>query len=304
MTAYFKILRPLNLTMIAVTQWLLWFLMSERYLPEAALEGHLIWLFIFDTMLIAGAGYVINDIVDYQADLVNKPMKTFIGRRISLDQGWRYYWALVVLGLAISVYLATALGEMPLLWIYPVAVGLLYLYSKTHKRQPLIGNFLVSLFCAWVPVIILVAERSALDALLETNERNALLLCFVVGGYALVAFLANMAREVVKDIEDLEGDSQAGYRTLPLVIGAQSAKYIALAFIGSVLVLVGFTLWLSWRIGYIEGLRAVSVLLLPLTILIIYELGRATEKAHYKKVSRMIKILMGLSLVLVIVLSL
>lgn len=278
--------------------------MSERYLPQAALEGHLIWLFIIDTMMIAGAGYVINDIIDYKADMVNKPMKTFIGRRISIDQGWRYYWTLVIIGLAISVYLATSLHEMPLLWIYPLAVALLYLYSKTHKRQPLIGNFLVSLFCAWVPVIILVAERSSLNALFQLNERNALLLCFVVGGYALVAFMANMAREVVKDIEDLEGDKLAGYRTLPIVIGAQKAKYIAFAFVSSVLVLVGFTIWLSWRIGYVAGLQAISVLLLPLTILILYELGKATDKAHYKKVSRMIKILMGLALVLVIVLNL
>lgn len=303
MTAYLKILRPLNLTIIAITQWLLWFLMAERYLIEPALQGHRIGLFMLATMIIAGAGYVINDIVDYQADVINKPMKTYVGRRISLSYARRYYWALVLVGLAISVYLAIDLDELPLLWIYPLAVALLYAYSHLHKRQPLIGNVLVSLFCAWVPSIMLVAERQPLLRLMERDERDALLLLFVVGGFALLAFLANMAREIVKDIEDMVGDKDAGYKTLPLMVGAPKSKFIALTFLVSVMSVVGLATWLAWRVQYIAGLRALSMVLLPMTILSVYHLNRASETADYKRVSRMLKILMATALILVIVLS-
>lgn len=300
---YIKILRPINLAIVAMTQWLLWFLMADRYLVDPVLEGGWILLFIIDTALIAGAGYVVNDIVDAEIDTINKPEHTFIGENLSISKAKRYYWLLVAVGGILACLIAVGVGELPLLWIYPCATLLLYLYSHVHKSQPLLGNVIVSTFCALVPGMILVAERGPIAVLLRDDERNGLLLLFIAAAYMLFAFLTSMAREIVKDIEDMQGDSSAGHRTLPLVIGVGKSTIVAAVFIVSVVALLGLGMWVSATVGYIDGLRWLSVLLLPLCLLIIYRLYRAQVKKDFKSISRMIKVLMVVGLIVVLILG-
>jgi len=198
---------------------------------EVKLDGGLWMLFILDTILIAAGGYVVNDILDQKADLFNKPEHLFIGPgKISARVGWIYYVLIIGLGFWIAYYIASSIGELHLLIIYPVAVALLYLYSRYFKRMPLLGNIVVSTFCAFVPAIIWYAEHELVNSIANSHAYRYEFIVRYFSVYIGFAFLSTMVREIIKDMEDVEGDRASGFHTWPILRGMSSARFMAQFF--------------------------------------------------------------------------
>lgn len=261
------------------------------------LSGSLWWLFILDTILIAAAGYVINDIFDQRTDLLNKPENTFIGNNyISIKMAWVYYTALVILGLILATYIAVTINKPHLLLIYPLVTILLFLYSFNFKRVALLGNLVVATFCAFVPGIILYAEWEVINnnEVLNLTEYEFLINMF--SAYISFAFLSTMVREIVKDMEDVIGDASSGYKTLPIALSGKGAKYIAI-FFGALLILS----YAFWVLPYIATdsiviiLGLVSIMFIY-SVFIIERLFAASVKEDYTLISKQLKILMVISL--------
>ena len=93
---YLKILRPKNLFLIGLTQIFLYFLLVIPYVGLPSLDYKLFALLVIDTMLIAGSGYIINDLLDVKRDLINKPSDSYIPKLISVHQAHNYYYFIVL----------------------------------------------------------------------------------------------------------------------------------------------------------------------------------------------------------------
>lgn len=271
--------------------------MPARNLTSLELSGSLWILFVIDTLLIAAPGYVINDIFDQKADIVNKPEKQFIGDdKLSLPTAWIYYACLVILGFGIAFYIAHQIDKILLLLIYPFAVILLFLYSKYFKKWPLLGNLVVSAFCAFVPAIIWYAEADMVESLLSIDPDRYHLITNVFTAYIVFAFLSTLVREIVKDIEDIEGDKKSMYNTLPIQLGIERANVVALFF--CVLLILSYGLWF---VGYtnsqlmVIGGAVLIVLMLP-TFMILRQIYKAKLQVDYTRISKRLKYLMITSL--------
>jgi len=297
---YLQIIRPKNLVIVAVSQMLIYgvYLMPLTIeQSDLILNGNLWMLFVLDTILIAAGGYVVNDLMDQQADHYNKPDKIYIGKgKIPAKVGWAYYALIVLVGFILAYYIAFNIGKIHLLLIYPAATGLLFLYSMYFKKMPLLGNMIVSLFCAFVPGIIWYAEFDTLQHIAEHKNQLYEILMHLFPAYISFAFLSTFVREVIKDIEDLDGDMQSSYHTLPVVAGVDRAKVIAF-FLGIIL-LGSYAFWFfdfdrphAITVGGIITLA----LILP-TLYIVRLIYKARSTADYSAISKKLKYLMIVSL--------
>jgi 4-hydroxybenzoate polyprenyltransferase len=250
--AFFRLIRFPNLVFIALTQFLFY---SCIILPEhQAHMGSTLFLtwprlgwLIGASVLIAAAGYIINDYFDLNIDRINKPGKLVIDKRIR--RRWAIVWHLVlsVTGLALSFYVDGLIGLFNL-----GAVLLLWFYSTTFKRQLLIGNVIISLLTAWVVLVLYMAELSFLIRHVNDREhaemvRSIFKHAVLYGGFA---FIISLVREVVKDIEDMEGDARYGCRTMPIAWGVPAARIFSLVWLfvlfGALAVLQVYALQLHW----------------------------------------------------------
>lgn len=261
------------------------------------LSDNLIWLFILDTILIAAAGYVVNDIYDMDADRSNKPDKTYIGDcGLSRSAAWLYYGFLVLSGGVIAIYIALTINKPLLFIIYPVACALLYFYSSFFKCRPLSGNIIVSVFCAFVPGIIWYAESEGVAQLQE--KQPALILLFAA--YILFGLIATLVREIVKDIEDIDGDRKEGCKTFPITAGVERAKMMA--FTNMVLLIISYSMWMLafYRLQAWISLGLLVIFLVIPSFALVNRISRAQLKKDFSDISKWIKYLMLLSLILFI----
>jgi len=224
--SFLRLIRFPNLLIVILTQYLLEYLVLRPAIQDSSnsplLDHFHFALLVFSTVIIAAGGYIINDIYDYKIDLINKPDQLIINKKISSKNAWIIYWSISIFGFLISLYLAFYVKNLPLVLIYPIAILLLFLYSKSLKKSVLVGNLIVALFCAFVPGIVLFAERETLMPSSEYKEycltseliSNPAIQSFFF--YILFAFISTLYREVIKDIEDVEGDKKNGCKTLPV----------------------------------------------------------------------------------------
>ena len=285
--------------MVFVTQLIFYFLFiipPHKGISYTAyqLESPKIYVFAFVTVLITLGGYLINDYFDIETDKINDKS------RLSPKSLLLLYFVILFLGFILAFALALALGQPALSLIYLMAVALLYMYSAIWKRQVLIGNVIVSLFTAAVPLILLYAERDQLDMLNVTSiESTTSSIVF----FSAFTFLISMVREIIKDIEDLEGDSAAGYKTLPIVYGIERAKTIA-GFYGFVL-MGTLLLWQLYSLRFtsdnlLTHLFVFIFLYAPVIFLVVKLLGKS---AHWTSLSQLCKAIMLFGLLLIIIIK-
>ena len=282
-----------NLVVVVLTQLLVHYRIIRPALDSAGIMGVLTpWKFVelaLVTLCITLSGYLVNDLVDGRTDAVNRPGDNPVERIGRVTVSW-LYCITILGGYLLSLLLAFRLGERRLLWIFPLAVGLLTLYSTALKRLPAVGNLLVALYCAGVPGVLVLAERAGLRQLLAVDPAlatNALRVCAL---FMVFAFTATLLRELVKDLEDMHGDAVVGRRTLPVVLGPVTSQRLAyllgLMVIGAILAPV----MLRWP-GFLEWPMVLCIgILLLLLLSILYRLSRARRPPEYRSVSQLLKL--------------
>jgi 4-hydroxybenzoate polyprenyltransferase len=294
--AFLRLIRWPNLLFISLTQALFYLFIvypvSAGFGITPVVEPRLFGLLTLSSVLIAAAGYIINDYFDLNIDRVNKPARLVVERIIKRRWTILWHWILSGIGLLLSFYVSYKLRN-PLVALGNLGcVVLLYFYSTTFKRKLLIGNIIISLLTAWVVLVLYVSEfrfRSGADA----NDLYRLPLLFK---YAIVygsfAFIMSLIREVVKDIEDMEGDMKYGCRTMPIAWGVNVAKVFAgtwLAVLIGALAILQF--YLLRKAGILFTLYGLLLIDLPL-VWILRKLYRAQSKREYHLLSNMIKAVM------------
>jgi len=299
--AFFRLVRWPNLVFIFLTQLLFYYciqlpLHGHRYIDISGvgivLKPRLFFLLTISSVLIAAAGYIINDYFDLNIDRVNKPKRLVVERIIKRRWTILWHWILSGLGLLLSFYVSWKLRN-PLIALGNLScVVLLYFYSTTFKRKLLIGNVIISLLTAWV-ILVLYAGEFYWAGLGDAGYRVLLSTLFKFAiVYSSFAFLLSLIREVVKDIEDMDGDIKYGCRTMPIVWGVNVAKVFAgtliVVLLGALVILQFYVLQKAWF-----PLTAYGVLLVDLPLLyILRKLYTAQTKTDYHRLSNSIKLVM------------
>lgn len=222
---FFKLIRWPNLVFIVLTQVVFEFCIY-RAVYAGNIPDHNTFQFVLlvaASVFIAAAGYIINDYFDINIDLVNKPDKMILDRKLS--RRWALAWHL---GLSAAGIICTALAvNVFARWYLVIAnlvcVILLWFYSARFKKDLLIGNIIVSLLTAWTIIIIFLSKYSLQHAFNHTDPGQIRLFRFAIL-YAGFAFIISLIREAVKDIEDMPGDEKFGCKTMPIVWGINATK--------------------------------------------------------------------------------
>lgn len=291
MISFFRLIRIGNLAMLAFTQCLVYFtivipiLKTSEFTPS--LHNWQFGLLVLGTLLIAAGGYAINDYFDVEIDAANQARQ---GILISRPLKKIIYFACAVTGIIIGLYLTYVLWIRQIALVNLLTAGLLYFYSASYKRMVLVGNFVVSFLTALAVFLPAFADyelqytmRDIHLPVVSNKMYNLRIIIAIVAGYALFAFLMTFIREIIKDIEDLEGDERLGCKTLPVVAGKNISKGIVqlLIFIVIVLLVVIQYKQQQWenKVAFIYTLTFIQF---PLLILMGYLFKSNTKKQfHY-----------------------
>jgi 4-hydroxybenzoate polyprenyltransferase len=295
--AFFKLIRLPNLFFILLTQFLFYYCIIKPVLQQlqinASLDEQNFLLLVLASILIAAAGYIINDYFDVDIDHVNKPQKNVIDLVIS--RRWAILWHLIFsgIGIAVSLYVSWQTG----LWYIVIAnagcVFLLFAYSVSLKRKLLSGNISISILTAWVVLVLCFSEFHLslrlpdFDLLKAGNQ--IMKLGFLYAGFA---FVITLIREAVKDIEDMEGDRRYGCKTMPIVWGIPATKiYVAVWLIVLLAVLIALQVYIIRFHWWWPILYTVLLIILPL-VYIFYKLFKANTPAEFHYLSTFNKAVM------------
>ena len=245
------------------------------------------WLMGLATILIAASGNVVNDIFDQVIDRHNRPTKLIIGKLITEEKAWNIYYVLVSLGVGIGVYLCVLLGNISNSLLFMLTTGGLYFYSYSYKRQFLIGNLVVAVLAGLVPFLPIYFQMMC-----DEGKWTDLPWAPILVAYAFFAFITTLIREIIKDMEDMQGDAKQHCRTVPIVIGIQGAKLVVLLLI---IALIGSVGWLqkAWlaqgdTTSFFYFLIGVQ---LPAILVALYVI-KGKKPKHYRLASTITKVLM------------
>ncbi len=229
----FKLFRIKNLLLTALIQSLIYYAIItptlNKFTLPSLLPSYCFWLIVLATILITAGGYVINDYFDIKIDRINKPERIVVGDTISKENAMMIYYILTIVGVLLGLVVSFLIKSISLGFIFLAVPGMLWFYSSTYKRQFMIGNLIVALCCSLVPLTILVAEsQMQLSSYGDLIRQTSVLqqLCAWVCGYAGFIFITTLIREIVKDLQDVEGDRQMECRTMPIVWGKRRTNIV------------------------------------------------------------------------------
>jgi geranylgeranylglycerol-phosphate geranylgeranyltransferase len=211
------------------------------------------------------SGNIINDIYDIDIDRVNKPSRPLPSSKISIKESYILYFALI----AVSAFISSLLNEKAIA-IVLVSILILFFYSKYLKRIPLVGNITVAFLTGLVFIFGGVVVENPAAAIVP----------------ALVAFLINLIREIVKDMEDVEGDRKSGVITFPIKFGFQKSKIIILIITIS---LILYTIYPF--ITYIYKIEYFVVVMIIVNPILVYGLKILFQQDSLKSLNRISNLL-------------
>lgn len=279
MKYYWKLVRPINLILTVLTQLL--FILSASRINHNFFSFD--WTNIrfqesITTMLacvfVAAGGYVINDIFDIESDNINRPEKLILSKHISPKSAKIFYGILTILGITSGFLTGIGMGILCI-----VLAILLYFYSSDLKGEMLQGNLLIAMMAG---MVVYVASRGVF------NVHNT-----YFAEFASVAFLITMARELIKDIEDMEGDKAQEHETYPIMKGIRATKILAAIFLILTLFISVLLIFQSQELLFRIYISALIILPIFYYLYLIYT---AKEKGEFRKISNWLKSTMFIGL--------
>ncbi len=301
---FLRLIRYQNLLLLAFMQLIFRYGFLELQNISLALSDFQYALLVLSTVLIAAAGYIINDILDQETDYDNRPENIIVGKSISEKTAYNLYFVLNILGVAIGFYLANIIQKPSFTGAFIIISATLYMYATSLKQMLLIGNIIVALLISFSVLII-----GLFDLLPATDGSNRSIMGDVFSiliHYAVFAFIINLIREIVKDMQDVDGDYNQGMSTLPIAIGIPKTTKVVFA-----LGLIA-TLLLLWYINgnlmesklYYAVVYALLLVVSPMIFFLVKILS-AKSKEEFRVLSRLLKwiIFFGILSVLLITLN-
>lgn len=263
-----KLTRIPNLLIIAVTQYLaVIFLVYEPHQLDIIKDPKL-FLLVLSTLMIAAAGYIINDYYDVKIDYINKPDRVVVGKLIRRRMVLAVHFALNFTGISIGFFLDFKVGILNLFSSF-----LLWIYSNRLKQMPLAGNLVIAFLTGLAFFVIWIFYHTSM---------------YLLFNYAIFAFAITLIREIIKDMEDMKGDAKFGSRTLPIICGIRKTKQ----FLYALILLSGLLFFfLAGQLNNPVLNNFFLILIIP-AIYLVYLLYRADTQKRYNRLSLYCKLIM------------
>jgi len=273
---FIKLIRPINLAIIALTMYGIQFYIVTVFGRYQKIDAHAIdfFLLVFSTILIAAGGNIINDYFDVKADRINKPEKLIITKHIKRRWAIVTHWSFNGVAFLIAIYLSIKYQTLWLVFIHLLSINILWFYSMLFKRKVMLGNILIALLTGLVPLLVVIYFKvsnwnnpvfSPFDPATWSTEIDYTLVYYL----AFFAFVQNLAREILKDIQDMKGDELIYVRSLPMAIGIDKSFLVV-----KLLLLVFPAFAILTGAFYLEeltsqSLTSIGIILLPYLIIIL-----------------------------------
>jgi 4-hydroxybenzoate polyprenyltransferase len=307
---WLKLIRWKNLLIIFLTQFLAWRCVITPQI--LGFNGKLAFFFSTvnflclsaSTVLIAAAGYIINDYFDIKIDTINRPEKVVLGKAIPRRKAILLHTLLNVIALLLAGYVAAQTRHFEWLLLQVGCTVLLWFYSTHFKRQYMTGNIVVALLTA-LTILILVVYNPGIYKITITQSLavngSPFLPVWTLIVYAFFAFMLTWMREIVKDMEDFQGDEAEGCVTMPIKKGLQYSVTFIRVLSSLVVISLAAACYLLFLFHYrLFAGYLLALLIIPVIIWAIY-LNRQHTAQHYYECSKRLKIIMVLGVLSLVV---
>lgn len=293
MFSFLKLIRIQNLLIIAFTQYMVrWCIVYPMLIGrgyELQLSNFHFFLLTLSTVMIAAAGYIINDYFDVNIDKINKPERMVIDKGVKRRVAIGAHTVINILAILIGLYISYSVGEWKLILIYLFWTFGLWFYSTHFKRQFLSGNLMIALFVALVPLVAGVYELLPCYKTYAVSFRDIWKYIFAVSFFA---FISTLLREMIKDIEDYEGDKEYGCQTMPIVIGIKASKMVIVILSFTTFVCLSYFQIFFWNTNDFISFIYLGLALQVPFLFLIWKTITATTKKDFRIAGNTAKVIM------------
>lgn len=281
---FLKLIRFKNLVIIVLTQLLIKYVLINPFSHKISLSNLDFSLLVLSTILIAGAGNIINDYFDIKVDRLNN-RKIIIGESIKRRSAIILHLSFSTIGIIIGFYLAWKVEIISLGFINLFSVISLWYYSTNLKRKPISGNILVAALSALVLIVVPIYDLIP-EPGINLNE-----IFIKIIYYSLFAFFFSFIREIIKDLEDYEGDKKLGMKTFAIAMGVERTKKVLKILTFMILSSFVYVLAITFATNLYFFIYFLLLLTIPLFTFLIMLIKSKTKKDFYV-LSSLLKLIM------------
>lgn len=276
----FSVIRLYNIFIIIIAQYFTSiFIISIDTSISSILFDFQLFLLILSSSIAIASGYIINNFYDYEKDLINKPIKSKIDKVIRKRTKLSLYITLNFL----CIYTSSLVSWRSVLF-FSIYIFVIWLYSHKLKRILFIGNIVSSLLSVIPFFIILIYYK------------NFELIIFL---YAIFLFLIVYMREIIKDLENIKGDFTLDYRTIPVVYGEKSSKYL-LSIVSLLTLAIIYILLSGFDTGMMFYYYYFSIAVLLFFIIVLWKYD---SKKYYNFLHNLLKFLIVLGVLSIVLID-
>jgi 4-hydroxybenzoate polyprenyltransferase len=297
--AFFKFIRWPNLLILFFTQLMLNYFIIDYIFELIQMKGPIsffeFFLLSLSTLFMAAFGYIINDLKDVNVDALNHSNKVLVNKTISLQKAYILAIIFILLSLLSAFYLSIRLQMIQLVFVHLlIAVGLYY-YSSKLKSSILTGNILISLFAATSVFIVWLYHLAALamdPVKIIDAQKVVTFTTYIVIAYSIFAFLTNFLREIIKDVEDRQGDEKTGLKTFVIKYGLPASKKLIFAIGFIILIFLATAIYFTYSYKWYQLSIYLGIAVGIPILYLLKELRKAEKKDDFKQLSLLTKIIM------------
>ncbi len=267
----FSVVRGYNILILVIAQYLTSIFIFAHRLPlhKVLFDLNLFMLVLASSMTIA-SGYIINNFYDSEKDLINRPQKSRLDRLVNQNTKLSFYFVLNFLAVVMASYVSFRAVIFFSIYIFAI-----WLYSHKLKKMPFIGNL--------TSAVLTITPFFAIFIYYKNFEH-------VIFVHAMFLFLIISMRELAKDLENIKGDLLLNYKTIPIVYGERTSKYM-LTILVLLTTIPTYLLVFHFHIGNMDYFYYLSTILLAVFLVLLW---RSSSKPHYLLLHNILKFIIVL----------
>ena len=269
----FSVIRIYNILVVILAQYLtaIFILDDQENLLATILDPYLFVIIVCSSISIA-SGYIINNFYDYEKDIINRPIRSNIDKSIRKRTKLNLYFSLNLLCIILSLFIS--IRAVIFFLVYNI---ILWLYSHKLKKILILGNVLSSLLTITPFFAIFLYYKN---------------FSTIIAVYALFLFFIILAKDLVKDLENLKGDFTLNYKTIAVVYGEKFSK-IAINTIIIINYIIVISLILYFDIGLMFYYYYLCLLVLTFVLFFVW---RSNTKRDYLVIHNIMRALIILGI--------
>ncbi len=262
----FSVVRGYNILIVVIAQYLtsVFIFAHHKPLRQVLFDLNLFMLVLASSLTIA-AGYIINNFYDSEKDWINRPQKSKLDRLISQNTKLSFYFVLNFFAVVMASYVS-----FKAVIFFSIYIFAIWFYSHKLKKMPFIGNL--------TSAILTITPFFAIFIYYKNFEH-------VIFVHAMFLFLIISMRELTKDLENIKGDLVLNYKTIPIVYGERTSKYM-LTILVLLTIVPSYLLLFHFHIGKMNYFYYLSVILLLVFLVLLW---KSNSKPHYLLLHNILK---------------